>query len=52
MDGESAHVPFGLNPLWASTALLIVTYGAIMSEKVNRAIVALLGAGLMIALGL
>jgi Na+/H+ antiporter NhaD/arsenite permease-like protein len=46
------HVLFGLDPLWTSTALLIVTYAAIMSEKLNRAIVALLGAGLMIALGL
>lgn len=52
MEGETGHVLFGLDPLWTSTALLIVTYGAIISEKVNRAIVALLGAGLMIALGL
>ena len=52
MEGETGRVLFGLDPLWASTALLIVTYGAIMSEKVNRAIVALLGAGLMISLGL
>ncbi len=48
----SEHVLFGLDPLWAATALLIATYAAIMSEKLNRAIVALLGAGLMIALGL
>jgi Na+/H+ antiporter NhaD/arsenite permease-like protein len=46
------HVPFGLDPLWTSTILLIATYAAIMSEKLNRAIVALLGGGLMIALGL
>ena len=31
--------------------LLLVTYAIIMSEKVNRAIVALLGAGLMIVVG-
>lgn len=43
---------FGLDPLWTSTALLIATYAAIMSEKLNRAIVALLGGGLMISLGL
>ena len=48
----TGHVLFGLNPLWVSTALLIATYAAIMSEKLNRAIVALLGAGLMITLGL
>src|SRR6185503_323267 len=53
MEGAATgHVLFGLDPLWTSTALLIVTYAAIMSEKLNRAIVALLGAGLMIALGL
>ncbi|GAB2177884.1 ArsB/NhaD family transporter [Dongia sp. agr-C8] len=46
------HVLFGLDPLWTSTALLIATYAAIMSEKLNRAIVALLGGGLMISLGL
>jgi len=46
------HVLFGLDPLWTSTVLLIATYAAIMSEKLNRAIVALLGAGLMISLGL
>ena len=46
------HVLFGLDPLWVSTALLIVTYAAIMTEKLNRAIVALVGAGLMISLGL
>lgn len=45
------RVIFGLDPLWLSTALLILTYAAIMSEKVNRAVVALLGAGLMICLG-
>ncbi len=42
------HVLFGLDPLWTSTILLIVTYAAIMSEKLNRAIVALLGAYLVL----
>jgi len=45
-------VLLSLDPLWTSTILLIVTYLAIMSEKLNRAIVALVGAGLMISLGL
>src|SRR6185295_17557774 len=53
MEGAATgHVLFGLDPLWISTALLIATYAAIMSEKLNRAIVALLGAGLMISLGI
>jgi Na+/H+ antiporter NhaD/arsenite permease-like protein len=54
MHGEAAWVPdvwFGMNPMWVSSLLLLATYGAIMSEKMNRAIVALLGAGLMIVLG-
>ncbi len=45
------HVIFDLDPLWLSTAILVATYAAIMTEKVNRAVVALLGAGLMISLG-
>jgi Na+/H+ antiporter NhaD/arsenite permease-like protein len=42
---------FGWNPLWVSSILFVVTYAVIVSEKVNRAIVSLLGAGLMIMLG-
>ena len=51
MPGEE-HVLFGLDPLWLSGILLVVVYAAIMTERLNRAIVALLGAGLMISLGL
>ncbi|HZF33886.1 MAG TPA: SLC13 family permease, partial [Candidatus Angelobacter sp.] len=52
MIGESASgVWLGWDPLWVSTALLIATYGVIMTERVNRAIVALVGAGLMILTG-
>ncbi len=52
MEAAGGHVLFGLDPLWVSTALLIATYAAIMSEKLNRAVIALLGGGLMITLGL
>jgi Na+/H+ antiporter NhaD/arsenite permease-like protein len=51
-EAATGHVLFGLDPLWISTALLIITYTTIMTEKLNRAIVALVGAGLMISLGL
>src|SRR5688572_16898878 len=51
-EAATGHVLFGLDPLWVSTALLIVTYATIMTEKLNRAIVALMGAGLMISLGI
>ena len=47
----ASHVYFGLNPMWVSTCILAVTYAIIMSEKVNRAIVALVGAGVMIIVG-
>ncbi len=46
-----SHVFFGMNPMWVSTAILAVTYATIMSEKVNRAIVSVLGAGAMILIG-
>jgi Na+/H+ antiporter NhaD/arsenite permease-like protein len=47
----ASHVFFGMNPMWVSTCILAVTYATIMSEKVNRAIVALVGAGVMILVG-
>ena len=48
---DATAVPFfGWDPLWVSTALLIATYVAIMTERVNRAIVAGLAASLMVAL--
>ncbi|MCB9949071.1 MAG: ArsB/NhaD family transporter [Rhodospirillaceae bacterium] len=48
---EAAAPVLGLPPIWVATALLVATYAAVISEAVNRAVVALLGAGLMIALG-
>jgi Na+/H+ antiporter NhaD/arsenite permease-like protein len=47
----ASHVYFGLSPMWVSTCILAVTYAVIMSERVNRAIVALAGAGIMIIVG-
>ena len=48
---HSHEVIFGLNPLWVSVAVFVATYVAVVTERINRAIVALLGAGLMIATG-
>ncbi len=45
------HVYFGWNPMWVSTALLAITYATIMSEKINRAIIALIGASIMVVVG-
>jgi Na+/H+ antiporter NhaD/arsenite permease-like protein len=45
------HVIFGLDPMLVSTAILLATYAAIIWDKLNRSIVALLGASLMILIG-
>jgi Na+/H+ antiporter NhaD/arsenite permease-like protein len=37
--------------MWVSTGVLLITYAVIISEKINRSIVALLGAGLMVIVG-
>ena len=47
----ASNVYFGLNPMWVSTVILAVTYAIIMSEKINRAIIALIGASVMILVG-
>ncbi|UCB55815.1 MAG: ArsB/NhaD family transporter [Thiotrichales bacterium] len=48
---QAAQIVFGWDPLWVSSILFIATYAVIVTEKVNRAIVSLLGASLMITLG-
>jgi Na+/H+ antiporter NhaD/arsenite permease-like protein len=48
---EPGQALFGMSALWVATALLVATYVALMVDRINRAVVALLGAGLMIALG-
>ena len=45
------HLFFGLDPLVASTIILCVTYAIIIWDKLNRAIVALLGASVMVFIG-
>jgi Na+/H+ antiporter NhaD/arsenite permease-like protein len=49
--GSATTVIFGWSPLWLATTLFVVTYLVIMSDRLNRAIVALLGAGLLILSG-
>ena len=51
MTHAASHIWFGLNPMWVSTCVLLATYAVIISEKINRAIVALLGAAAMIGVG-
>lgn len=45
------HVIGGGNPLVVAGIIFVITYAIIMSEKFNRAVVALLGGGLMILTG-
>jgi len=47
----TSQVIFGWDPLWVSTIIFVLTYLVVISEKVNRAIIALLGASLMVMLG-
>ena len=44
-------VLFGLSPLLVSLTVFVATYVVIVTERINRAIVALLGAGVMIMSG-
>jgi Na+/H+ antiporter NhaD/arsenite permease-like protein len=48
------HVPdivFGLSPVWVASVLLVLTYVLIITERLNRSIIALLGGGVMIISG-
>jgi Na+/H+ antiporter NhaD/arsenite permease-like protein len=49
--GAAPALIFGMSPLWVATTLFVLTYVVIMSDKLNRAIVSLLGAGLLIFSG-
>lgn len=48
---HESSVIFGIAPMAAATVILVATYAVIISEKLNRAVVALLGAGIMILAG-
>ena len=50
-DPAVSNVYFGLSPLWVSTALLILTYAVIISEQINRSVVTLVGAAVVVVLG-
>jgi Na+/H+ antiporter NhaD/arsenite permease-like protein len=48
---EASHVLFGMDPMVVSTVILCITYGVIIWDKLNRAIVALIGAFVMVLTG-
>ena len=47
----TAEVVFGLHPMWFAGMLFVLSYVLIMSERVNRVIISLLAASLMIVGG-
>jgi len=51
-DITTTSVIFGWDPTWVAVSILLVVYGVIMAEKFNRAVLSLLGAGLMILCGI
>jgi len=51
MHDAASSVLFGLDPVWVAVTLLLAVYTAIMLERFNRAVLSLLGAGLMILSG-
>ncbi len=50
MPGQP-HVLLGLDPMWVACLLLLATYVLIVTERLNRSIIALLGGGVMIVSG-
>jgi Na+/H+ antiporter NhaD/arsenite permease-like protein len=53
MHGEAStsQVILGLSPLVVSLSIFVLTYAIIVTERINRSVVALLGAGLMVLSG-
>jgi len=51
MHEHVSNVYFGMDPMWVATAILAITYAVIITEQINRSIVALLGAAAMVVVG-
>jgi Na+/H+ antiporter NhaD/arsenite permease-like protein len=49
--GFVPHIAFGLNPMAVATLVLAVTYAVIIWDRFNRAVVALLGATVLVVIG-
>ncbi len=45
------HILFGLDPMWVSASVLALTYAVIIFGRLNRAVVALIGASIVILVG-
>ena len=51
MHDAAPSLIFGLDPLWFATGVFALTYVMVMTERINRAIVAMLAAGVMVLAG-
>lgn len=47
-ETTAGHVILGWSAAWVATVIFVAVYVMVVLEKLNRAILALLGAGLMI----
>jgi Na+/H+ antiporter NhaD/arsenite permease-like protein len=45
------HIPLGFDAMWVSVAVLAITYAFIIAGRFNRAVVALIGAAVVILVG-
>lgn len=52
MIDSASQTLFGWSPLWVASTILVLAYAVIIMDWVHRAIVALLGAALVIGLGI
>src|SRR6267142_5860027 len=48
---DAVPVMFGADPFWVATILFVLTYLLIIADRINRSIIAMLGAGAMIVSG-
>ncbi len=51
-DNWVPDVIFGWDPMITASVILVLSYTFIVSEKINRAVIALIGAGLMVGVGI
>ncbi len=51
-EGNSTELLSGLGPLWLSTLIFITAYVLLLSERIHRTVVALLGAAAMVVTGI
>ncbi|MDJ0833082.1 MAG: ArsB/NhaD family transporter [Gammaproteobacteria bacterium] len=50
-DPHQAQVLFGLSPMWFAGTVFVISYILIVTEQLNRAVVAMLGASVMVVGG-